>query len=198
MFEYWREVLATIANVATVLIAGVALWVAWRQADLAREHNRLSVRPVVQLKRHWEKNSEDSVMRLEMVNNGLGPAKITAIKLMNGSEEVHLEESGDHKVEQALRKTIGPSFPYWAESMAWPDDIWIKPGDRIAMAKVRFARISIDKPGYGPMEGHTTKGDRAAEFADLVKHCNDRDTNYVISYSWESMYGEKWTDNRVY
>ncbi|MGY1498759.1 hypothetical protein ACW4TU_19545 [Streptomyces sp. QTS52] len=63
-----------IAVCATVIALG-SLWVSLVQTKAAREHNRQSVRPLLQIRR--VKGLKDEIARLEVINAGLGPAIVT-------------------------------------------------------------------------------------------------------------------------
>ncbi|WP_431033741.1 hypothetical protein ACQYWQ_09490 [Streptomyces sp. P6-2-1] len=68
------EAETVIAFAATVVAVG-SLWVSWTQTAATREHNRLSVRPVLQFRRFRDSGQDHAGVRLS--NAGLGPAVIT-------------------------------------------------------------------------------------------------------------------------
>ncbi|MEU9287936.1 hypothetical protein AB0D57_25345 [Streptomyces sp. NPDC048275] len=63
-----------IAVCATVIAVG-SLWISLVQTKSAREHNRQSVRPLLQIR--MVKGYNDDIARLEVINAGLGPAIVT-------------------------------------------------------------------------------------------------------------------------
>jgi hypothetical protein len=66
------------ADIATVIIAGVALWVAWQEGKPKREHDRLSVKPYVDLSLSIDPFKGSGY---DISNTGIGPAHIQWIKV---------------------------------------------------------------------------------------------------------------------
>ncbi|MGI5473137.1 hypothetical protein [Streptomyces sp. CA-132043] len=58
--------------VCAVVIALGSLAISFAQTKVVREHNRQSVRPLLQIRR--VKEFKDNIARLEVINAGLGPA----------------------------------------------------------------------------------------------------------------------------
>lgn len=186
------------ADIATVVVALAALWVAVGQARLARKHNRLSVRPMLQLYRIWETNSHNSVIRFELVNNGLGPGRVTDIEVMDDKTAIRLDDSHGHKVDQVFARVIGPDWRYHVVRKVWPTGTWIKAGERVVIAEVVLAMLNERKLVEGSPSGMANEVSRVAELNDFIKHCQERKTNFTSRYSWESMYGESWSDDTIY
>ncbi|WP_126463800.1 hypothetical protein [Sulfuritortus calidifontis] len=65
---------ATIADIATAVIALCAFGITWWQTSVARRHNRLSVTPHLTTWSHSDDNA--SRYQIDLINNGIGPALI--------------------------------------------------------------------------------------------------------------------------
>lgn len=63
----------------SAVISACALWVSIQQADLAREHNRLSVRPQLD----WRiDDAPDGSLTVSLINVGLGPASVNDVHII--------------------------------------------------------------------------------------------------------------------
>lgn len=97
-----------IAILISLLALGATMW----QAHLARVHNKLSVRPYLAGHSSW---TEDGVYRLELRNDGLGPAIITGARVYRDGALV--EGEGPPLVEKAFEgipgcRLLGHEFFY--------------------------------------------------------------------------------------
>ncbi|MHC5908101.1 hypothetical protein ACVNF4_30090 [Streptomyces sp. S6] len=70
-----RARVETVIAVAAIVIALGSLWVSHTQARAAREHNRQSVRPILEIRRVRDRRAGHTGYRL--TNSGLGPAVVT-------------------------------------------------------------------------------------------------------------------------
>lgn len=77
-----HNVIQSIAAAAAVLISIVAAIFSWRQVEIGREHNRLSVVPILQITPHLEGGSGRNGLFLS--NDGLGPAIVTSFSVRAG------------------------------------------------------------------------------------------------------------------
>ncbi|MFJ5087429.1 hypothetical protein [Streptomyces sp. NPDC088674] len=75
----------TVIAVAATVVAVGSLWVSWTQTAATREHNRLSVRPVLQFRRFRDSGEDHAGIRLS--NAGLGPAVITRCEVRIDGED---------------------------------------------------------------------------------------------------------------
>ncbi|WP_060904472.1 hypothetical protein [Streptomyces scabiei] len=106
-----------IAVCATV-IALVSLWISLVQTKAAREHNRQSVRPLLQIRR-----IKDDVAGLEIINAGLGPAIVTKTLVTFDGENV-----GAWDLETYHRVTR--SFPFRPKVMTLVEGQALIPGQK--------------------------------------------------------------------
>jgi hypothetical protein len=94
----------TITAICSVVIAvaslGVSAYVAWA----TRKHNRLSVRPLLELTITFPVGATAG---LRLSNSGLGPAKITSSQLMFGDEQ--LGDFSRHHVDKLRDRLAVPS-----------------------------------------------------------------------------------------
>ncbi|MER6953957.1 MULTISPECIES: hypothetical protein [unclassified Streptomyces] len=65
----------TVIAVAATVVALGSLWVSYDQSRTARAHNRQSLRPILQIRRIW--NRMEGHTGFQVVNAGLGPAVVT-------------------------------------------------------------------------------------------------------------------------
>lgn len=79
-------VIETIIMIATVTIAVVALYLTWWQTRATRQHNRLSVKPILTFVVHYGQTEDGFGIYLK--NNGFGPAIIIDIKFFVDGKEV--------------------------------------------------------------------------------------------------------------
>ena len=94
---------STVIAVCAAVIAGASLGVSVYEARATRMHNRRSVQPLLAL---WGKLSTGATSGVGLRNSGLGPAKITASKLiLDGVELGDLSRSTIDKLLGSL------SFP---------------------------------------------------------------------------------------
>ncbi|TDB86432.1 hypothetical protein [Actinomadura sp. 7K534] len=67
----------TVIALCATVIAVCSLLVSYKEAHATREHNRKSVRPILEI---WQlKNYYGSTTGVKLINNGLGPAVITGV-----------------------------------------------------------------------------------------------------------------------
>jgi hypothetical protein len=101
----------TYVAISAAAIAGIALWVGYRQMQLTHAHNRKSVQPVLQLRSSFSQGKQAG---LRLSNVGLGPAKIVGstigVKLDESEPYRDLGQYGKKAVDQA-RAELGAPRP---------------------------------------------------------------------------------------
>ncbi|WP_146043141.1 hypothetical protein [Pseudomonas protegens] len=85
-------------GISSILIAIIALCTSIYQSILSRNHNKITVRP--HLATHVEQ--EEGLFKMEIRNDGVGPAIITSAKLL--FEGIEVEGKGSQLIENALKK----------------------------------------------------------------------------------------------
>ena len=96
----------TIIAIASLIVAVTVMIFAAYQTKLNRDHNRLSVRPNLFVgKRTWKEDDVYSI-RLNLINNGLGPAVVKHYAVYFDSNL--LGDSGNAK--NCIKQMIGCTF----------------------------------------------------------------------------------------
>jgi hypothetical protein len=96
---------STVIAVCAAVIAGASLGVSVYEARATRAHNRRSVQPLLVL---WGKLTTGATSGIGLRNSGLGPAKITATKLiLDGVELGDLSRSTVDKLRDPLPFPVG-------------------------------------------------------------------------------------------
>lgn len=119
-----------------VFISFIAAALSWWQLDIARQHNRISVRPAIVITPYLEGNNGRNGVYL--TNQGLGPAILKSMKIVvDGREFSGLEKS--HWIE-ALRQAGTEPICY---KHGWPtQDAMIKVGEE----EILLSPTSADLP----------------------------------------------------
>lgn len=196
------KALPTLGNIATVLIALFALMAARsqaqsakHQADLTMMHNKLSVKPVLQLRVKWTINRTESGepngvdVDYSIVNSGLGPGTLSdlSVKARDGSTVV-LNEGEQHKVERLLELMFpGGQASYVLSHSYWPEGRVIRSGEEVAIASIFFHKVRCPEVNW-----------KTATRENVLATTRALGTDYYLSYTWKSMYDESWTDDKEY
>lgn len=83
-----------------VFVALAAFWIAWMQTSLTRRHNRLAVRPYLNVTVHFE----DS-LRVKLTNCGLGPAIVSSLQIFgrtHDNKEIELQSDDANVFFEAI------------------------------------------------------------------------------------------------
>lgn len=87
------SITAMVTAVAAVIVAIIQTQVMHDEAQMEREHARLSVLPSIQVYTHIHSSSTDSKFYLALVNQGIGPAVIEGFRVKLDGTPVHTWES---------------------------------------------------------------------------------------------------------
>lgn len=194
------QALPTLGNIATVLIALFALMAARsqaksakHQAELTMRHNKLSVKPVLQLRATWTISRKDSTPGVEVtysiMNNGLGPATLTdlSVKASDGST-VELNEGEQHKVDRLLELMFPEGQAvYTVSHKYWPQGRVIRAQEEVSIACIFFHKVYCPDVIW-----------KVATRENVLATTRAIGTDYYLSYTWKSMYDESWTDDAEY
>lgn len=115
----------TIFEVATLIIAAVALIFSVWQFAIQRRHNKLSVEPHLVVEGRWVKGDRLSYLK----NVGLGPAKILGHKFEHNGKEVPLEIAD--QLEHFADEFLGPGF--FSSGHSIEEGAVIEPGKSITL-----------------------------------------------------------------
>ncbi|MUK27099.1 hypothetical protein [Aliivibrio fischeri] len=126
-----------IISISSIVIAVSALGATIYQAYLNRKHNRIAVTPHLH---YWSKNDElNNTYSLEVINNGIGPARITKFELMlNGTI---VEEKGMSKVSNTISKVFS-GYELQMSSAYLDHDNCISPNQSIRIFNIIFHESS--------------------------------------------------------
>jgi hypothetical protein len=141
------------------LIAVVSLGVSIYQARAARQHNRHSVRPILQISRSWHVGSR---ARLHLVNVGLGPALIVECTLtVDGNWVGSWQEASVNRMRDSL--SVRPSAVTFNDG---------------AVIATNYDQYLLSVPSYDP---HTH-----AEFMQLINSRLSLKIRYESLYGGEN------------
>ena len=115
MCENTKWLIELIADVATILIAALALGLTIWQARATQRHNeatlkhsRLSIRPLIVLTRLFSDRNEENGLFFE--NTGIGPGNVSNIRVsIDGKQAVPVRSPQD--IESFIRQHVRGSFP---------------------------------------------------------------------------------------
>jgi hypothetical protein len=75
-----------VAGISSAIIALCAFALTIWQASVQRQHNRLSVKPYLTT---WSHRDDKGLLKIDVLNNGIGPALIKVFKVYVDSHEVN-------------------------------------------------------------------------------------------------------------
>ncbi|MFE9927395.1 hypothetical protein [Streptomyces sp. NPDC005533] len=131
----------TVTAICAVVIAVASLVVSVYQTRAMRQHNRHSVRPILQLHRGWPAGGRAGI---RLINSGLGPAVIVGSTLTVDGEVIGAwNEPGVDRVREGM--TVRPSAVTFNEPEIIATD---------------YEQYLLSVPSYSPQEH--------AEVADLI------------------------------
>ena len=107
-------------DLAALLIACMALGATLWQARISHQHNRLSVRPVIETHVAWSKDREGLHFTVTLENRGIGPGTITDLFVKRGGQKMASPSSADHIVEAYVDELFPPSINPIVLDTAWP------------------------------------------------------------------------------
>lgn len=127
------DLAAWVAIFISVLALSATVW----QSHLSRTHNKLSVRPHLAGHSLW--NEEEGIYKLELRNDGLGPAIITGARVYHGG--VLVDGEGPPVIKKAFEgvpgcELLGHEFFYL--------DFVVPAGSSVEICTVRFCRLILD------------------------------------------------------
>jgi hypothetical protein len=123
-----------IAGFSSSVIALCALFLTIWQAYLIRRHNRLAVTPF--LITRTDANYDDDHYRIELLNNGIGPARITSFGINVKGEEIRGEAS--EKIENTL-KILFIGYSYTSSTGFLKPGYMMAPNERCVLVDIQFA-----------------------------------------------------------
>lgn len=159
-------------DLAAVGIACIALGATLWQARISHQHNRLSVRPVIETHVAWSNDRDGPHLTVSLENRGIGPGTITDLFLKRGGQKMASPSSTDHIVKAYVAELFPPTIIPIVLDTAWPLGRTIKANESVTVARLRFH-----------LE-HTQDSVMAA--------LNAHNGPTILAGSYRSMYNEYW------
>lgn len=157
-------------SVSSLVIASIALKESARNGGAQREHNRLSVRPILHVTTRWDASS--GAVSYSIENNGVGPAIVTDIKIYSGDS----------------RGVGGVDYPFLIVHRLMPEG-W---QDHVISNITRFdGAYTIPAGSSVELFGLVIDEGRISEFYPPLKKAFDRTFYPVLTY--ENIYGDSQT-----
>lgn len=162
----------TAAN-AALAVALASMLATFIQAWITRQHNKLSVKPIISAQNHWirAENSIELVITLE--NRGIGPGTIEDLHLMADGKRLAPAPEGDNVVEHYFKLAFEGTVPMVFRHTRWPDGQTLRANEDCVVAKVWFGI------GHSPTEIiHLAEEKLGKEIA--------------LNGTYSCMYGRRW------
>lgn len=128
--------------ISAVVIALASLYVAVKQSNLAREHNRLSVRPFLTI---YRKQFLNQPIEYSLENRGIGPAIVNKFSVLVDDGEAN---SADGNKLLGAADLLGIRREDVGGHLLGPDEV-LKPGQEIVF--LRFKRSGEDEPFHNEL-----------------------------------------------
>ncbi len=116
----WQWFSNNTSNVIAICALGATFW----QAYLSRRHNRLSVKPHIEISTGFNFNQQEYFINI--LNNGIGPALITRIQLFVDGNEVNAQKS---EVFSDVISTLFHLYRYKENYFLISDSYMMKPNE---------------------------------------------------------------------
>lgn len=159
-------------DLAAVVIACIALGATFWHARISHQHNRLSVRPVIETHVAWSNDRDGLHMTVTLENRGIGPGTITDLYLKSGDQRMSKPSDADHIVEAYVAELFPPTIKPIVLDTAWPLGRTIKANESVTVVRIRF------------FLEHTQDS--------VVAELNAHSGPTVLAGRYRSMYDEHW------
>ncbi len=126
----WEAIAGFSSAVIAICALGLTIW----QARIARQYNKLSVRPHLTTWIHFNKTNH--VYVVDLLNNGIGPAFIKDFKLLIDGHAI--VGDGYEPIEKAL-KVLFPQYQYTSRQAFVGPDYSMAANERRQLVAIRTA-----------------------------------------------------------
>lgn len=169
-WEIIEPAVTLMTSVSSIVVAAVVGSAVIKSQKEQREHNKLTVRPLIHAR--IESVNSEGIVYFLLSNHGVGPARINSLKFRLQSGEIY---SSERLMDLCLLlvPSLAGRCKFHTMSMNYP--YTVKVGDRIEVL-----RITIDQP--------EVNDGLAMRVANSVKNNANCDIYY------ESLYGEKFSE----
>jgi hypothetical protein len=130
-----QTLIASIAAIAAVVAIGISVW----QLGVQREHNRISLKPLLDPYTDHSRNGDEMVFSYLLKNHGIGPATIETAVFENNGKEYPIHEGSTDKIEKLVKDVLGDQVQYQIERTTCfgPESV-MPAGDERLLLKIRF------------------------------------------------------------
>jgi hypothetical protein len=158
-----------ISDWVSIGIAALAFSATWWQAKIAREHNRISVTPMIVNTNDWDHSPTELVVSFVIKNAGIGVAIVTD-RYFTYDEKRFIPQRADNVIEELCASAFKTLIPYEVtRTSLFGKNARIPPGTEITIARLIFRNP------------HPNLKDAIVELTSKIE--------FIIEY--ESLYKEK-------
>lgn len=127
-----------ISEWASIAVAGLAFGVTWWQAKITREHNKISVTPMLVSGNHWDLTPDALTVSFVVKNAGVGVALVTDRYFTFEGNRFNPQQS-DSTIEELCTLTFKKILLYHVASTGlFGKKAKIPPGSELTVAKLVF------------------------------------------------------------
>lgn len=167
ILTWWSEAskAALVVSIAAMFVSIAALAASMWQGIETRAHNRMSVKPDVYALKILGK--EDGTQGIQIINSGLGPAKISALVLYLNSKKI----SSPDYIGSRVKEIVGEN-----EMVVWlkkANDLRLSEGESIDLFKVG---ISADENTRNSIRALLNDIELQIDYCSMYEEC----------FSWDS------------
>lgn len=153
----WESVIA----ISSTLIALCALIATLWQACVARRHNRLSVTPYLTT---WSHNDDKGVYKVDILNNGIGPALIKTFQVFVDTHEI---KGQDLEIIRKALKILFPNYEYSVYNSFLSEGYMMAPKEGRCLVNIQFTGQTV--PALEEIEHATKRVKIVIEYESIYK-----------------------------
>jgi hypothetical protein len=157
-----------VISILAILIAGASLWVSIQQGGEIRQHNHLSVRPVLNFEAEFAE--DNAVQRIYLKNFGPGPAIIKEFTIyIDGQPARNIGGDPWISILEILEEEI--HYEYF----------WFFPGDTIG-ANDKYSILSINEEEYKNLKNKQAWARTISKVMIVIKYASVYDESFIAKY----------------
>lgn len=143
------------------------------QAWITRQHNKLSVKPIITAHNHWVRADNSIELIITLENRGVGPGTIDDLHLEAGGKRLDSAPEGSNAINHYFKLAFEGVLPMAIRQTSWPDGRALRANEDCVVAKVWFG------------VGHSPK-----EIIDLAEEKLGK--KIALNGTYSCMYGRRW------
>jgi hypothetical protein len=133
-----------ISDWVSIAVAGLAFGATWWQAKITREHNKISVTPMLVNGNHWDLSPTALTVSFAIKNAGVGVALVTD-RYFTFEGNRFTPQQSDSTIEELCALTFKTFLPYHVASTGlFGKKARIPPGSELVLAKLVFPNPHSD------------------------------------------------------